>query len=412
MLKPQPLLEITSLGGLGDGIGSLDGKPVFVPKACVGDVLEVRIIRENHDGLQAIINNIVTSGPDRVVPPCPHFTLCGGCKLQQLSAPAYRAFKTRMLHSALSYGGFEMADAEMVFVPAGARRRVEFTANYANGRVALGFNELRSNRPVSITNCMVLEPVLQTLFAPLCDVLSALSFAEDIKTVSLTVADNGVDMVIETKSTLPAWKGEFAGIDRISIRHGDQLKTIHERVPVEMNLGNYAIALPPDSFLQATREGQAKLTEIVLESTKSTTSVVDLFCGIGTYSFGLSRFANTHAVEGDATMVQTMKTSITRHAIKTLTAEQRDLFKKPLTTQELARFDAAVINPPRIGAKAQTQALADSSINKIVMVSCNPATFSRDAKILKQAGFTLTRALGIDQFVYSPYLEIVAIFER
>ena len=141
---------------------------------------------------------------------------------------------------------------------------------------------------------------------------------------------------------------------------------------------------------------------------KNAASVVDLFCGIGTYSFCLSESTKVHAVEGDADMIA----AIRRHATPSLSVEQRDLFKNPLTAKELARFDAAIINPPRIGAKAQTEQLAQSDIGTICMVSCNPASFARDAKILGSAGFTLAQAQGIDQFVYSPHLEITGVFTR
>jgi 23S rRNA (uracil1939-C5)-methyltransferase len=179
-----------------------------------------------------------------------------------------------------------------------------------------------------------------------------------------------------------------------------------------MQLGDFHIPLTPNGFLQATKEGQDKLTAIVMKATAPASRVLDLFCGIGSYSFPLSSTAPTHAVELDKEMVASMHAAIKRNAVPNLTVEQRDLFKHPIAAPELNSFHTVVINPPRIGAKAQCLQLAQSSVAKVVMISCNPATFARDAKILNNAGFRIINATGIDQFVWSPHLEIAAVFER
>jgi len=425
-------ITIESLGGLGDGIGRLDGKPVFVPKSCVGDRLKIRVVHQNHDGFQATITEIIKPGIGRAVPPCPHFSQCGGCTLQQLAPPDYHAFKTRMLHSALIQAGFPLPNAKVTFLPAATRRRVEFKVT-PDGK--LGLLPLRRHMPIPIDQCLVLEPRLQALIAPINEALAGME-TENIKSISLTAVDSGVDMVV-TYFTPPLEGGAgggvlsanvgvkvtphpnpppqggrelcVPGIARITARLPDgTLQTLMQTAPVEMHLGNHTIILPPDAFLQATQEGQNLLTRAAMEATKSATFVVDLFCGIGTYSLPLSTFTKVHAVEIDGSMVQNLK----RHAIPNITAEQRDLFKNPLSANELNRFQAAILNPPRLGAKAQTEQLAQSNIHTIVMISCNPATFARDAKILGKAGFRLESAQGIDQFVWSGHLEIVAVFKR
>ena len=381
--------------------------------------MDVNIVHENRDGYQAVISKILAPGPTRQVAPCPYFDRCGGCTLQQLIPESYRAFKTQMLHGVLERAGFPNANAQVKFLPPRSRRRVEFKVKHDQDRIALAFHELRSHVAVAVDECLLLVPQLQALIAPLNERLSHQVFSEALYSVSVTAADIGIDMLLTFKdydlSALPPLESLAGklGVARIFVRTQDAKAVIAANIaPVEMQLGPDAIALPPESFLQATGEGQAELTRIALEATQSASAVVDLFCGIGSYSFPLSQYTKTHAVELDASMVQSVERGIKRHSIANLTAEKRDLFKQPLSAQELSKFSAAIINPPRLGAKAQTQALAQSRINTIAMISCNPSTFARDALILKQAGFACESVQGIDQFVWSPHLEIAAVFKR
>jgi 23S rRNA (uracil1939-C5)-methyltransferase len=414
-LPASPLeLTVESFGGLGDGIANHEGKPVFIPKACVGDKLNVRIARQNHDGLHGVIEKILFPGPDRTTPPCIYFERCGGCKLQQLSDAAYRAFKTRMFESSLAQAGSNDAGKEMLFIPAGQRRRVEFSLHGG----ALCFNEIRSNIPVVVANCIALEPALQAIMTPLNDALAGLS-TDAIKSVALTAADSGIDLLLtlrnEDASALKPLANTAKNLETLrvsALTASGTLSTLIEHEAVEMTLGGYRIPLPADAFLQATRAGQQAISDRVMQYAKGGKTIADLFCGIGTYSFPLSKNAAVHAVEMEPKMVAALQSGAKKHSLKTLTAEARDLFKKPLTSAELKRFDTVIINPPRVGAKAQTEELAQSTVSTVVMVSCNPATFARDAKILKTAGFHLTAASGIDQFVWSPFLEIVAQFTR
>ncbi len=379
----------------------------------------MHIVHENRDGAQAQIDNILGWGIDRIIPPCGYFDRCGGCSLQQLSEPSYQAFKTKIFYNALTHAGYKTDDAKTVFFPASTRRRVEFKIAREEGRIRLAFLEPRSHTPVTIDHCLILRPELQALIAPISQALSAGDFSATLYSVGLTIADSGIDMLLTFRNTdlaaLPPMESlcKLLGLARISARNREEAtRILHIEKPVEMTLGGYAIPLPPDAFLQASAEGQALLTEAALAACDGAKSVVDLFCGIGTYSFAASRKAKTQAVESDAAMVAAMQKSIKQHSITSLTAEKRDLFKTPLTPFELNRFDAAIINPPRLGAKAQCEYLAKSTVKTVAMVSCNPATFSRDAKILKSAGFKLQFAQAIDQFVFSPHLEITALFTR
>ncbi len=412
--SPDPsnvhIVDISSLGGLGDGIATLNGKPVFVEKAAAGDRLRVRIVHDTKEHSRGEIVAILQGGPDRIAPPCPYFSACGGCSLQQISEISYRDGKRRVLAQALAHGGFPDVNAELVFLPPASRRRAEFKLHSAS----FAYYAPRSHQLVPVENCLILEPELQALMTPLSKQLASWKAAGAIKTASVTLADSGIDLALECSSDVQDTTylnplAEQLNIARISLNG----KTVVNRAPVTMALGGYEVALPAGAFLQASKEGQKLLTDAVLDGVKGAKSIADLFCGIGTYGFPLSKSARVHGVEMDAAMIRGLKAMTQLHGISDrFTTEARDLFKNPLTDKQLTRFDAVILNPPRPGAKAQCEALATSQIKNVVMVSCNPASFARDAKILGKAGFTLAHAQGIDQFVYSPHLEIVAVFKK
>lgn len=415
MIVIEADVEITALGGLGDGVAQHAGAPLYVPKSCVGDRLRVRAGHENY----AEIIEILHAGPDRRAAPCEYFDRCGGCALQQLSAESYREFKTKIFHDSLARAGFPEVRGDVEFLPSATRRRVEFNIAWNNNIPSLAFYAPRSHQPIAISRCPVLVPALQTIITPLNAALAAWPFARSIAALSLTLADAGVDMVLTLKhNALPdaamlVRDAALLGIARVSARTADKkLHVLVKHAPVEMRLRPCAVPLPPDAFLQATAQGQHLLTDFAIAATQHATQLVDLFCGIGTYSLPLAAHTQVHAMEGDAAMTGALRNAAKRQNISALSVEARDLCKHPLTARELNRFDAAIINPPRAGAAAQVQELAASQLKNIVMISCNPATFARDALTLKQAGFALTRAQGIDQFVWNPHLEIAAQFQR
>jgi 23S rRNA (uracil1939-C5)-methyltransferase len=407
------LVTVNSLGGLGDGIADIGDKPVFISKSCAGDKLEIRIVSETKENARGEIISVIEPGPGRAKPPCVYFSECGGCSLQHLSQTAYQNFKRKMAQDAITYSGFAKTKIETIFLPAATRRRVEFkwTGN------SLAYYAARSHDMVPVENCVILHPKLEALMKPLAKALTKFS---NIKTVGLTLADSGIELLLGLSDNHRPDKTAFEQLaaslklSRVGIiSENREYSTAVKNDPMFMNFGGYDVAFPPDAFLQACSEGQKLLTDAVLKGVGDAKHVVDLFSGIGTYSFPLSKQAVTHAVELDLPMVQSFKKNIkTLGLTERLSVEERDLFRKPLSAKELNRFDAIVINPPRIGAKEQTRQIAESTVKRVVMVSCNPATFARDAKTLKTAGFALAHAEAIDQFVYSPHLEIVAVFQR
>jgi 23S rRNA (uracil1939-C5)-methyltransferase len=406
-------VTVSSLGGLGDGIGDIDGKPVFIAKACAGDKLNIRIVSETKENMRGEIISVIEPGSGRIKAPCVYYAECGGCSLQHLSEKSYQDFKRKMAQDAITYSGFPDSKIETTFLDHASRRRVEF--KWTGNRLA--YYAARSHDMVPVESCVILDPKLSALMPALA---TALKKFPNIKTVSLTAADSGIELLLGLSDNHRPDKTAFEqmanalNLARVGIvSENREYSTAVKNDPMTMDFGGYNVAFPPDAFLQASKEGQKLLTEAVLKGVGDAKHIVDLFCGIGTYSFPLSKQAVTHAVELDLPMVQSFKKNIKNLGlVERLSIEERDLFRKPLTAKELNRFDAIVINPPRIGAKEQTKQIAESTVNRVVMVSCNPATFARDAKALKAAGFALTSAQAIDQFVFSPHLEIVAVFSR
>lgn len=363
-------------------------------------------------------------GQQRVDAPCPHFTTCGGCSLQQMQESYYRDFKTKIVENALRQAGFGDVEVKTIFLLPASRRRAEFKLLKEKDKWQFAYMENRSHTKIAITNCLILEPELQKTLPLLQELVGALSFVDAIEAVSLTAADSGIDIVLQLSSSSKIMQrtvklenemkhiADMANIARISLtgQKSELLVTI-ENNALTMRLGSIDIPLPHDAFLQATSEGQRLLTDFVVLHTTNRKNILDLFCGIGTYSVSMAEWAKIHAVDDHKLMIANLKEAALANNIS-LTAELRNLFTKPLVASELKGFDSVVINPPRLGAKSQCEQIANSAVASVVMVSCNPATFVRDVKILKNAGFTLKDALAIDQFVWSPHLEIAASFIR
>jgi 23S rRNA (uracil1939-C5)-methyltransferase len=400
-------LAIDKLAGLGDGMGVHEGRKTYVPYTFTGDVVAARLVRKTTDADYGVLDAIVTRSPGRVTPVCKHFGVCGGCALQHVNAADYSAFKQTMAAEAVRKAGFEPGLTQpIISLPAASRRRVELKVS--DGK--LGYFEERSHKLVNITECKVLEPELEALVMNLKRQLFTLA---DVTGVQINGVDGGWDVVIDQAEKREYKIGEMSGILRLSLRYNSAIRTLYQAAPVTLKLGDVTVAVPAGAFLQATREAQVRMTQLVSDSVAGAAHVLDLFAGIGTYSFPLSINAQVTAVEGESFMVEAMRKAAADAGLgKRFNAEICDLFYKPLPVEKLKHYDAIVINPPRAGAAAQIKEIAASGVKKVTMVSCNPATFTRDARTLKDAGYALTRLTPIDQFVYSSHLELVAEFDR
>lgn len=400
-------LTITSLAAGGDGAAEHNGRKIFVPFAAVGDVVDES-------------GRIIAPSSTRQQPECAHFGECGGCKLQHISTSEYNDFKNRIARRAAEHSGFAEVEIKPThFCQPASRRRAEFSLHHSTDGVRLAFKADSSHRNIAIDNCAVLCHELQDLIKPFATALSGIKGAGNFVSLHLTKTATGIDAVIETKAepsrqNLAAIAEMAAGLGlaRISYSHDvADITTIAEFIPVQIAIGSHMVALPPMAFLQASDEAQAVITAEVLSAMAGHKIVADLFCGLGTYAIPLAEAgAKVEAYENDAAMVAAMPASAKKLQIKAI---KRDLFTYPLNHNDLPKFDAVVINPPRAGAKAQVAQLAKArNVKTIVMVSCNPFSFAADAKILKNGGFKMKSLLPVDQFVWSHHLELVAVFER
>ena len=348
---------------------------------------------------------------------CRHFGTCGGCAFQDMPDDAYRALKRSFVVDALAQHG--LADVEVgstIEVPPHTRRRAVFKAAKRGGAVQIGFYAAQSHAIVDMHECLVVAPRLFALVGALRALFATLlNDGEDIE-VHATDSDTGTEIAMRwQRKPTPAISAEVA---RWAQANKVARVTLNGNIAAEfatptVQFGKARVTLPPESFLQPTREGEAALRRHVLAAVKSAKNVADLFAGCGTFTFPLAEKARVHAVELDKPALASIATAArATQGLKPITTEARDLFKLPLSGDELKAFDAVVLDPPRAGALAQARALAASSIRRVAYVSCNPETFARDARILADGGYKPGAVTPVDQFLWSSHIELVAGFAR
>jgi 23S rRNA (uracil1939-C5)-methyltransferase len=432
-------LTVQSLGAEGDGIATLahggtDGARVYVPFALLGEVVRARVT-PTPDGLQGTLVEILKPSPDRIEPACPNFKRCGGCVMEHLAPKPYAAWKRGLLVEALAYVGLGDAPVgDLVGVPPHSRRRATFFAHrqpqsaQGSGAVHLGFQARASHEVIDFNDCAALSPALLALLPPLRDLFARILPPGGRAEAMVNQLDDGLDLVLRTPGKLPApirqMLAEFAGarnLQRLSwqslVNNGPVTtpETVVSRRPAHVTFGKAQVAMPPGAFLQATKDGERLLVDAVLAAFKGlkVKRIADLFCGAGAFSFPLIPLGSVHAIDGDAALVGALRKGADAAGIgNKLATETRDLMKRPLIADDLKKFDAVVFDPPRAGASSQAGRLAASKIPLVVAVSCNVSSFARDAKLLVDGGYRLESVLPVDQFLWTPHLEVVGVFRR
>lgn len=396
---PDPLSPIVRIAARGDGVTE-DGR--HAPLAAPGDLLSA--------------SGVLTRGPHHREPPCRHFPSCGGCQLQQLDEESYSTFVHDRVAGAIAGQGLAAPLRAPIVSPPRSRRRATLHAERRGRQVLLGFTEGSSHRLIDLAECHVLLPELFAMLAPMRGLLAAVLTERGRVDVHLARVDQGVDVLIGGKlaDDLQAIEGvtrfaERHKLARLSIDDGFGAEARWEPEPVTITLGGGAVPFPAGSFLQATADGEAALIAAVQEAVGDARMIADLFAGLGT--FALSLPGRIYAGEAAREPILALKAAAGR-AGRAVFAEHRDLFRRPLTTAELDRFDAIVIDPPRAGAREQTQQLAAAKVPRIAYVSCNPSSFSRDAKLLCEGGYTLDWVQPVGQFTWSTHVELAAAFSR
>jgi len=422
--EAAPVVAIESLGAQGDGIAQHEGCAIFVPFTLPGDRVRLRLGERRGEGRAATVLERLGAGEGRIDPACRHFGTCGGCQLQHLEPARYRAWKSDLLRTALERRGLDPDPVRpLVAVAPGRRRRARLAALRKGGRLRVGFHERASHRVLDLAECPLLTPMLQAALPAFRAIADAV--LEEGGSASLEVAETagGIDLLIEQRGRPPG-AGARAAIAGIAGEHrlmrvswtapgGGEPEPLLQLGTPQVAFGGVAVDLPPGAFLQPSREGEAALRAAVEEAAEGRRRVADLFAGCGSFSLPLAKLAAVHAVEGDRAAVAALAAAAKRAGLgQRLTTERRDLDRSPLQPAELARFDAVVFDPPRAGAAAQSRALAASGIARVVALSCNPASFARDARLLADGGMTLDWALPVDQFPWSPHLELAACFSR
>jgi 23S rRNA (uracil1939-C5)-methyltransferase len=408
-------LTITALGHRGDGVAQTPGGPVYVPFALPGEVVEVEAVPGHPD--RRVLCAVTVPSPDRIGAHCPHFSTCGGCAIQHWPHDLYLAWKRDLVVRALADAGIEAPVGPILDAHGQGRRRVTLHARWGTREILeVGFTAQRSHHVIGIDQCPILAPGLSGAIAAAWALAEQLAPVRKPVDIAITATATGLDVDLRGTGPLPPRRvSELAalagrhGLARLT-RHGE---LIIQHRPPEVTMGRAQVALPPGGFLQATAEGEAALARLVGEALSGARRIADLFSGCGPFTLRLAETAQILAADSEAPAIAALgRAAQMTTGLKPVRAVARDLFRRPLLAPELAEFDAVVLDPPRQGAQAQAGFLAKSKVARIAMVSCNPTTFARDAKLLTDGGYRLEAVTPVDQFRHSAHVELVGLFKR
>ena len=420
---PADDLRIERIGADGDGIATRpDGTSFYIAGTLPGELVRAQPIVRRGEGWAAEALTIAGHSPERASPPCPHFGACGGCALQHWRDDAYLDWKSGLLRAALARAGFPDAPVGPISQsPAGSRRRVDLALNRAAGKVQVGLHRRRSADIVDLQSCVVLDPSLVDLIAPLRAVLVPLSALRRSGSAIVNLLDTGADLLLRTDADITtadrtALTG-FAAAHELSriawARANGEPEAVCVLRPPVVSLSSVTVSPPPGAFLQATVAAERAIVAAVLaglpETLPARSRIVELFAGCGTLTFPLAAHARVIAFEADEAAAASLRRAAAGRPIAVVA---RDLARQPLGAEELAGAAAIVLDPPYAGAAPQMPALAASRVPRIVYASCNPATLARDARSLRDAGYEVLAATPIDQFRWSARLESVVAFGR
>ena len=409
----EAVVEITAVGAAGDGMAS---GPIFVPFALPGETARISIAGDRGE-----IVELLSASPERIPPVSPHYGLCGGCQLQHWAQGPYLDWKVEQLRRVLAR---ESLEAEILppFAASSPARRLGLHARRGPGGVILGFKQRRSWDLIEVTQCPVADPRLVAAFPALRRLAEPfLEHPKSAPTLHVTLTSTGIDVDVtgvEAKSggglsadaRMRAAEAAAAG-DLARVTMGGEV--VYGARPPTVRFGAASVVLPPGGFLQAVAGAEDALAGFALEHAAGARRVADLFCGAGAFTFRLGEIAPVLAADADVGAISALRTGLSSApGLKTVTAEARDLYRRPVLAQELKHVDAVLFDPPRAGAIEQTAQIAESVVARVVAVSCNPTTFARDARRLVDAGFRLERVLPVDQFLWSAHMELAAAFSR
>ncbi|WP_274425078.1 class I SAM-dependent RNA methyltransferase [Chelativorans sp. YIM 93263] len=403
---------IDELGAQGDGIAQTPAGPLYVPFTLPGETVLAEIRAKG----RAALRTVETASSQRQEPACRHFGECGGCAVQHVAPEAYAAWKRAKVVRALQSRSLEAEVAPLVTCPPNSRRRVTLTARTLGNRILLGYNAAQSHHLIDIEECPIAAPEIVAALEDMRVLARILAPRNKPLRLAVTATATGLDIAVGAAGRLEekrrqkavecALAGRFA---RLSF-DGEVLVECEKPV---VQFGDVPVAVPPGGFLQATAHAEKTMAAHILRHLDGAKNVADLFAGSGTFTLRLARHSRVHAVEGDAAALAALSHAArTAPGLKPVSSEKRDLFHRPLLPRELDAFDGLVFDPPRAGAEAQSQQIARSKVRRVAAISCNPGTLARDLAILVEGGYRIAEVTPIDQFLWSPHVEVVALLER
>jgi len=408
-------LVIEHVGHLGDGIADGASGAIYVPGTLPGETVEVEGVAGHSDRRRLL--HVHVASAERIAPICQHFGVCGGCAVQHWDMAHYRAWKRDLVIAALRQAGLDAPVAELIDAHGEGRRRAVFHARRGTHDVLeVGFSAARAHHLVAIDHCPVLAKSLDGALKAAWAIAETLDPVSKSLDIHATATDAGLDIDVRGSGALTTLL--VSALARVSAkcdlarltRHGELIA--QTRTPT-LQIGRAIVALPPAAFLQATAEGEAVLARLVLAACTNAKRIADLFAGVGPFALRLAEHRRVFAVDDDETALTALKrAAASAPGLKPVKVERRDLFRRPLAPAELKNFDAVVFDPPRQGAEMQARELAAGNVPLIVAVSCNAGTFARDMRELVRGGYRLSIVTPVDQFRYSPHVELVARLER
>ncbi|MDX8524435.1 class I SAM-dependent RNA methyltransferase [Mesorhizobium sp. MSK_1335] len=403
---------IARLGSQGDGIANAEGGDVFIPFTLPGETITAARQKD-----RATLMSVLEASSLRIEPACRHFTECGGCALQHYEAEAYQQWKREKVVQALKAKGIGGEIAALMPCAPHTRRRVTFSARRTEaGGMLLGFVRALSSEIIPIEECPISLPAIVSALDKLRALTGLVCATPKAFHMTVTVTASGFDIAVQDAGKLGDNQRRIAsnfvmaeGLARLSV---DGEIIVEPKKPV-VQFGSVAVAVPPGAFLQATEAAEQTMASLVGQHLSRAKKVADLFAGCGSFALRLGAKSEVHAVEGDAPALAALDHAFRfASGLKRVTSERRDLFRRPLTFKELNAFDGLVFDPPRAGAEDQSKQIARSDVSLVAAVSCNPVTLARDLRILLDGGYQLKSVMPIDQFLWSPHVEAVALLEK
>lgn len=375
---------------------------------------------------------------------CPNVNICGGCILRHKDIESYRQDKFAQVQSVLSSLPQPLPWGEPIYIADGTRRRASMAFSYEHNKLSVGFNQKASNNLINIDNCLLLTPRLNSVLIKIRELLQELclipyktkkgkkTILQNISKGDIWFCDvaNGVDVTLEYDAPLELnhrmliceFINQAPDIIRISHRrhNRDFPEPIVEKSKPFINIGSYKVYIPSGTFLQPSQEGESALIRLVKDYCgDSSGKIFDLFCGVGTFSYALAEVKPSSqiiAVDSSKELLQGFQETINQNRITNIKIKEQNLFKYPVDHQELKGVDVVVFDPPRAGATTQVKMLStlpeQDKPQKIIAISCHPATFVNDAKVLISSGYVLQKINFVDQFIYSNHSELVAVFTK